>query len=326
MRTLPRLLYTLLTLTCLLASAEARSATGDSYPSKSIRIVVPAPAGGPGDTIARLIGRHMSETWKQAIVIENKPGANNITATEMVAKAAPDGYTLLLTVDYALTVNPHTQKQLPYDPLRDFIHISTIANAVCVVVVNSSIPAKSLPDLLKYAATRPEGLTVAVGTLTTRLMTERLAELTKLKLLAVPYKGSAESLTAIMGNHVDMSFAGFTPFKEHVGRGRFTVLASTGNVRSAATPNTPTLLELGYPGFQTGVWMGLAAPAATPAPTIKVISDELAKILAKPEVIEQFNRLGLDPMPSNVAATTEMIREESARWGKLIKEKNIRVD
>jgi len=307
-----------------IGAAQAQSA--DKYPSRQIRLLVPAPPGGPGDVIARIVGEHMSETWKQPVVVENRPGANNITATDMVAKAAPDGQTLLLTVDYAMTVNPHVFKSLPYDPIKDFAHISTIANAVCVVVAASGTGIQTFDDLVKQSRGRSDGLTVAVGTMTTRLMTERLAELVKGKLSVIPYKGSSESFTAIMGGHVDLSFAGFTPFKPNVSQGRFNVLASTGRARSAATPNVPTLEELGYPGFYTGVWMGLAAPAGTPAAVVQKIGAELNRILALPEVKDQFNRLGLDPLPSTPQTTVELIQQESERWGKIIREKNIRLD
>lgn len=316
----------LLVVACGAIFASTVYAQQDSYPSKSIRVIVPAPAGGPGDTIARILGKHITQNWKQSVVVENRPGANNIPANELVAKSPPDGHTLLLTVDYSFTVNPHTQKNLPYDPIKDFAHITTIANAVCVVVTSSAVPVDSMAALVKFAAAQPKGLTVGTGTLTTRLMTERLAALTKLTLVPVPYKGSAEAFTAIMGGHVDLAIAGFTPFREHVGKGKFNMLASTGSTRSAATPNTPTMEELGYTGFQTGVWMGMAAPAGTPAPIVKKLNDEINKILAYPEVIEQFNRMGLDPMPSNPVATVDLIRQESDRWGKVIRDKGIRLE
>jgi len=321
-----RLPLLLLTATALLYAPLAQSQV-DTYPNKPIRLVVPAPAGGPSDTIARVIGKQLSQDWGQAIVVENRAGANSIIANELVARATPDGYTLLVTVDYSMTVNPHTYKSLPYNPSKDFAHISTIANAVCVVAVNATLPVASFQDFVKYASTQARGVSVGVGTVTTELITERLATLSGLKFVKVPYKGSAEVAPALLGGHIDAAVAGLTPFREHVGKGgRIRVLASTGTTRSSVIPDVPTLEELGLQGFQMGVWMGLSAPAGTPPAIVKKLSDGINQTLARPDVKEQFLKMGLDPMPGGPTAMTELIRQESDRWGRIVREKGIRAE
>jgi len=301
-------------------------AQAESYPSRPIRVIVPAPAGGPSDTIARVIGKQLTQMWGQPVVVENRPGGNSIIANGFVAKAPPDGYTLLLTVDYSMTVNPHTYKELPYDPLKSFAHVTTIGNAVCVVAVNAKVPVESFAELVKYASSLPNGISVGVGTVTTELISERLASLANLKFVKVPFKGSGEVAPALLGGHIDATIAGFTPFQEHTGKGsRIKVLASTGATRSPATPTVPTLEELGFPGFRTGVWMGMSAPAATPAAIVNKLSEAVNSSMNRAEVKETFRQTGLDLLPGSPASMTELIRQESDEWHRIVREKGIRV-
>jgi tripartite-type tricarboxylate transporter receptor subunit TctC len=297
-----------------------------AYPERQIRIVVPSPAGGPSDVIARLVGKKMADEWGHPVVIDNRPGANGIIGTELVAKAAPDGYTLILSVDSTMTMHQHTYKRLPYDPMKDFIHISIIANSVVVLLANENLPIRSFADFLKVSAARPGQINVGVGTMTTHVIMEQLSSIAGAKVVKVPYKGSSEIPGALLGKHIDMALAGVTPFLNAMESGKLLAIASTGTKRAAATPQVPTFAELGYPGFDTGVWLGLAAPAGTPAPIISKISAEITKILNSKDVIDRFAALGLEPMPGDPASTLALIRAQSEAWGKVIKEAGITSD
>ena len=319
-----RLKWLLLLLACV-SGSNAWAQTGP-YPARTVKLVVPAPAGGPTDVLARIVGQKMSESMGQPVVVENRPGANQIIGTDYVAKAAPDGYTLLMVVDSTMTMHPFAYKKLPYDPFKDFAPISTIANSYVVLMSTSSLPAESLNDLISQAKSQPGKISVASGTLGTQVIAERFASLAGIKLLHVPYKGSAAVAQAVLAGDVNLAADGFSAYRGSVGKGRFKILATTGTRRAAAIPEVPTFAELGFPGFDNGVWLGMAAPAGTPIPIVNRLSEEVGKILAMRDVLERFDAFGLEPMPSTPAKTAEFIRSEADKWSKTIRDAGISIE
>lgn len=302
------------------------SAQDQAYPSRPIHIVVPAPAGGPTDVLARIVGRRLGDAWKQSVIVENKPGANQIIGTEFVARAAPDGYTLLMAVDSTMTMHPHAYKKLPYNPIKDFVPVTTVADVVVAIMSNSSSPFKTLPEALTLVKGAPGKYSYASGTLTTQVIMERLSMLSGSKLLYVPYKGSAPAVAALIAGDVNFSVDGYTAYKGFHQQGKVSVLATTGVKRAAATPNVPTLGELGYPGFETGVWIGVMAPTGTPAPIVAKLAKQINDILSMREVKEQFDTMGLEPLPSTPERMRDFIQSESDKWAQVIRTAGITLE
>jgi tripartite-type tricarboxylate transporter receptor subunit TctC len=319
-----RLKYALLVLACALGS-DAWAQTGP-YPNKPVKLVVPAPAGGPTDVLGRILGQKMAESMGQPIVVENRPGANQIIGTDFVAKSAPDGYTLLMVVDSTMTMHPFAYKKLPYDPFKDFVQITTIANSYVVIMSTSSLPVDSVADLISRAKTQPGTVSVATGTLTTQVIAERFASLAGIKLLHVPYKGSAAVAQAVLAGDVNMAADGVSAYRSNIGKGRFKILATTGTRRPALIADVPTFAELGFPGFEGGVWLGMAAPAGTPMPIVNRLSEEVGRILAMRDVLERFEAFGLEAIPSTPAKTAEFVRSEADKWSKTIRDAGISIE
>ncbi len=297
-----------------------------SFPNKPIRIIVPTPAGGPIDFLARILGQKLTEAWGQPVVIENRPGADTIIGNEVVAKAAPDGYTLLATIDAALTAHQFVYRKLPYDPIRDFTPVALLTNSYVVVFAHSTLPVNSLPELIALAKAAPGKYTFGWGTLKTRLVGERLSIQSGVKFLDVPYKGSAGTSAALFAGDVNFTIDGFTAYKSNVGTGRFKMLAVTGLQRAPAIPNVPTFKELGFPGFETGVWIGMLAPPGTPAPIVDKISTEVLKILAVKEMKEKLEGLGFELLPRTPQQFAELIRSDAEVWGKIIRDIGLKLD
>lgn len=311
-------------ISCLLSALSASFA--QDYPTRAIRIVVPAPAGGPTDVLARLIGQKLSDAWSQPIVVENRAGANQIIGTEAVARAAPDGYTLLMAVDSTLTMHPHAYKKLPYDAQKDFAPVTTVANSWIAVMANASSPVKSLAEALALAKASPGKVSYGSGTLTTQVIAERVSQLAGVKLLYVPYKGSAPNFAALLAGDINLSFDGFAPYRGAVGQGKIRVLAVTGDKRASALPGVPTLGELGFPGLSVGVWLGVVAPAGTPPAIVNRISQQINRSLAQGDLPEKFAAMGLEPMPSSPEKMAAFIRAESDKWAKVIHEAGISLE
>jgi tripartite-type tricarboxylate transporter receptor subunit TctC len=317
-----RLKWLLLALGFSTALAHAQA----QYPTRTVRLVVPAPAGGPTDVLARIIGQKMSESMAQPVIIDNRPGANQIIGTDHVAKSAPDGYTLLMVVDSTMTMHPYAYKSLPYDPFRDFVQVTTIANSYVVIMTTASLPVDSVKDLIAQAKAQPGRISMATGTLTTQVISERFASLAGIKLLPVPYKGSAAVAQAVLAGDVNMAADGVSAYRSNIGKGRFKILATTGTKRASLIPDVPTFAELGYPGFENGVWLGMAAPAGTPMPIVNRLAEEVGRILAMRDVLERFDAFGLEAIPSTPAKTAEFVRSEADKWSKTIKDAGITIE
>ena len=298
-----------------------------AYPSKPIRIVVPFPAGGPSDVQARVIGQKMGESLDQQVLVDNRPGANTIIGAEAVAKAPPDGHTLLMVIDSTLTMNPYLYRKLPYDPQKDFAPISMTAWSPLILVVDGATGPKSVKELLQEARANPGKLSFGAGTITTQLAGELLKSAAGVNMVYVPYKGSPGTVQGLLSNDVKFIIDGVTSSVPHIRSGKFRVLASLTARPIAALPNLASLAtEAGLAGFDVAVWLGLVAPAGTPAEIVNKLSQEIARILALPDVKEKHAAIGLDPASNTPSEFTAFIRAEAERWGKTIKEAGIRLD
>ena len=321
LRHLPRVIPCVLTLSAVTLSVITTPAHPQPapYPSKPIRVVVPTPAGGPTDVLARIVGQKMTESWNQPVVVENRPGADTIIGNSFVAKSAPDGYTLLVTVDAAVTMHQFEYKKLPYDPAKDFTPIALVANSYVSIIVNSSVPANSLAELIALGKASPGKYSFGWGTLKPRLIVERLSGLAGVKFLDVPYKNSAPTAQALLAGDVSFVSDGLTAYKSNIGKGRFRLVAVTGTQRASAIPDVPTFQELGYPGFDTGVWLGMFGPAGMSAPMVEKINAEVTRILNIRDVRERVEGLGLEVLSRSPQQFADLIRADVDTWGPVIR-------
>lgn len=307
-------------------SAIAVPAMSQTYPSKPVRIVVPTPAGGPADALARIVGQKLSEGWGQPVLIENRAGADTIIGNGYVSKSPPDGYTLLVTIDAALTMHQFAYKKLPYDPLRDFTPIAGLANSYVVVFSHPSTPVNSLADLLALGKASPKKYNFGWGTLKTRLIGERMSMLSGAKFTDIPYKGSAGTSQALFAGDVNFVVDGLTAYKGNIGKGRFKMLAVTGAQRATTIPDVPTFRELGLQDFETGVWLGLLGPPGMPGAVTDKISGDVLRVLDQKDVKDRLDGLGFEVLPRNPAQFAELIRADSETWGKIIRDIGLTLD
>ena len=314
-------------LAALLLAALPASLALAAYPEKPIRLVVPYSAGGAADTTARIVGQQLSARLGQPVIVENKPGASGSIGAAAVAGAAADGYTLLLDAT-GFSVNPSLLPKLPYDTAKDFVPISLVMRVPTLLVVPPGSPAKSVADLIRIAREKPGTVTFASAGNggAQHLAGELFAQALKLKLVHVPYKGGAPALTDLMGGQVDMMFSAASASGQHVKAGKLRALATAGTTRAAAFAELPTIAESGVPEFSAYEWNGLFAKSGTPAPILQKLEAEMRQILMLPEVRQRFADLGAEPVGSTAAELGEFVRGETAKWARVIKEANIRID
>ena len=307
----------------LLAAALATQAR--AFPDKPVRLVVPYSAGGSTDLISRALGQKLSEMWGQTVVIDNRPGGSTIIATDIVAKSAPDGYTLLVTTT-SFTIVPSLTDKLPYDPATDFEPITLINTTPLVLVVNPGVPAKSVMELIALAKARPGELNFgsAGSGGSNHLAGELFNVMAGVKIVHVPYKGNAPALNDLVGGHVDIVFNGLTSAVPLIKAGRLRPLAVTSLTRSSALPDIPTLDELGLKGFQAVAWNGLSAPARTPKDVIRRINADVLKVIRSPDFVERLTAEGSDAVGDSPEQFAAFLQEETARWNKVIKFANIK--
>ncbi|MDZ5461191.1 Bug family tripartite tricarboxylate transporter substrate binding protein [Azohydromonas lata] len=309
-----------------LAVAGLTPARADTYPSKPIRLVVPYAAGGNADITARVIARRMSEGLGQPIVIDNRGGANGGIGTDAVAKAAPDGYTLLMTASGPIVVNPVLYAKVPYDPVRDLQPVSQILTYQYALVVPAAAPFHSVNDLVNQARAHPGTLTYGSAGIGAggHLAGEMLAWMTKTKLTHVPYKGNAPALNDVLGNVLAFTFDTVTTAAPHIRNGSLRPLAVSGPRRAGALPQVPTLQELGYKGFNVTQFVGLLAPAKTDPDIVRRLHQEVVKALKAPEVIERLQvEGGNDLVGSSPEAFAATIAQELAMYRKLVTDARI---
>jgi tripartite-type tricarboxylate transporter receptor subunit TctC len=305
------------------AAAQERA---DAFPTRAIKIVVPFPAGGPSDVLARMIGQKMSEDWGQPVVIENRPGANTVLGAQQVAKAAPDGYTLLMAIDSTLTMNQYLYRTPPYDPFNDFAPITLTAKTMQLLIVNAASDVKTVNDLISRAKAQPGKLNYGAGTITTRLTGYLFNKSAGIETVLVPYNGSAEVAQGLLTKSVDFSFDGPSASLSLIQGGQFRVLAKFDPRPFPPVPDLP-LITTAMPNMdEITVWLGLVAPKGTPAAVIDKIQAEVAKALADPAVKTKADASGLFPATSTPAEFAAFIRKEAQRWSTVVKETGMKYD
>jgi len=296
-------------------------AIAQEYPARLVRIIVAqAPAAG-ADLVARMLAQKLTESWGQQVIVENRAGANGIIGGDAVAKAKPDGYTLLLGVSSAITMNPFVYKNLPHDPLRDFAPISQTASNTMALVVTPTLPALSVKALIALAKSRPGELvygSAGIGNLT-HLSAELFAQTTGIKLVHAPYKGSTPAWIDLISGQVVLMFTTMQGVAPHFATGKLRLMATCGEQRTAAFPQTPTLSESGYPGLVMTGWTGLLAPAGTPTEIVNKLSREVNRYLSTAEIRERMASQGSESAPSMPEAFAAFIRAEAAKWSKVIR-------
>ncbi len=309
------------------APAHAQSSDAAAWPAKPIRWVVPFPPGGAMDVIARTLGERAGRALGQPFVIENRPGAGGNIGADAVAKSPADGYTIMIT-SIGMATNKALYAKLSYDPVKDFAPISLLAVVPNVLVVNANSPDKTVADVIAHAKREPGKLTYAsAGNGTSiHLAGEVFASMAQLSLLHVPYKGSGPAITDMLGGQVDLMFDSITSSAPHIQAGKLRALGVTSAKRSAALPNVPTIAEAGVPGYEVSPWFAVFAPAGTPAPIVQKINAALLDAMKQPDTKARFDAIGAEPIGSTPAQLATHLDKEMARWGKLIKERNIRMD
>ena len=298
-----------------------------AYPTKSIRFIVPYPPGGSTDPMARLAANKLAERWGQSVVVDNRPGGSTIIGTEAVAKAAPDGYTILLASS-AFVTGPSMFSRLPYNTLKDFVGVATIAKSRFVLVVGLGVPTNTLQEFIALAKSRPGKLNFAssgVGA-NTHLSAEMFSSLTGTKLNHIPYKGSGVLVTDLISGRVDLSFQVPITVMTYITTGRLKAIAISGDGRAPALPEVPTFGEAGLQGFNPSGWFGIVAPAASPKFAINKLSTEVAAILALPDSRDYLIKQGSEAFVSTPEQVNALIRSDVARYAKIIKDANIKVE
>ena len=295
-------------------------ACAQNFPQRPVRLVVPFPAGGSTDIVGRTVAQKLTELWGQSVIVDNRPGGGTMIGTEAVARAAPDGYTLLVT-PAPFTINPSLLKKVPYDALRDFAPITLINTTPLVLVVNPGVPAKSVKELIALAKANPGKLNFGSSTIggSNHLAGELFNAMAGVKMVHVPYKGNAPALTDLVGGHIDLIFNGLTSALPLIKIGKLRALAVTSLKRAGALPDVPTIDESGLKGFEAVAWNGLTAPAATPREVIAKISADVLKVVNSPELNERLRSEGSDPVGDSPAEFAAFLRNEIAKWAKVIK-------
>lgn len=315
-------------LAMLAGDAAAAEDLAANFPNRPIRMIVPFPAGGPSDIVARLIGQRMSEDWGQPVVVENRPGGNTIIGAQAAAKAAPDGYTLFMAIDSTLVMNQYLYKALPYDPLGDFVPITLTAKTVSVLAVAAAGGPTTVKELIARAKAQPGKLNYGAGTVTAQLMGHLFHKAAGLDIVYVPFKGTPETVNALLTGSVQLIYAANQIVAPLVASGQIRALAKLDRDAPPSMADIPTLADAaGLADFDDiSVWLGLVAPKGTAKPIVDKIHTEVVKILADPAVREKSERTGNYPVTNTPEQFSAFIRKEADRWGKVMKETAIKVD
>jgi tripartite-type tricarboxylate transporter receptor subunit TctC len=296
-----------------------------TFPNRPIRIINPFPTGGTTDAMARQIGEELTKAWGQPVLVESRPGAAGNIAVQFVAKSAPDGYTIVLGTQGTHGTNMVLFKDLQFDPFKDFTPITMVASAPLLLVVNPKTPAKTVQELVAFGKSQPSGLSFASTSVGggPHLAGEVFKRSSGLNLTHVPYKGSGPAKTDLLGGHVNLLFDNIASSLPAAQAGQLRALAVTGEKRSGAAPDIPTMIESGFPGFVVDGWYALYVPAATPPEIVRKLNTETVRILRDPKVSERFKGLGLDIVASTPAEATQRMRADLDRYSKVIREAGI---
>src|SRR5712691_4060722 len=319
-------LWLALVATALAVAPAAAQDRPDGFPNRSIKLVVPFPAGGPSDVRARMIGQKMTEDWGQPVVIENRVGANTVLGAQQVAKAAPDGYMLLMAIDSTLTMNQYLYRSPPYDPFNDFVPITIAAKTMVLLIVNAASDVKSVKDLIAKAKAQPGKLNFGAGTITTKLTGHLLNRAAGIETVLVPYNGSAEVAQGVLTRSVDFSLDGTSASLSMIQSGQFRVLAKFDPRPFPPVPDVPFIGSEVPKLDEITVWLGLVAPRGTPAAIVDKLNAEVARILADPAIKPKADASGLFPATSTPAEFSAFIRREAERWSVIVKETGMKYD
>ena len=297
-----------------------------SYPAKSVRVIVPYPPGGITDLVTRVVALELAKNLGQSFIVDNRPGANSILGVELVSKATPDGYTLG-TVIAAHAANKTLYPKLPYDSIASFEQVSLLATAPLIVCATNSLAANSVKELVELAKAKPGQLTFASSGIgaAAHLTTELLMSTTGIKMIHVPYKGTAPALQDLMGGQISIMMDTPSALLPQVRAGKIKVLGMASEKRVAVAPEIPTLIESGVQ-VVGGTWVGLLAPRGTPRPVVDKLSREAAAAVRRPEIRDRFVQLGIEPVGNTPAEFTQFLKNEVAKWAKVITEANVKVD
>ena len=324
-----RFALTLAAAATAVASSVALPALAQTYPDKTIRLVVPFPPGGSTDAVGRLVAAEMSPILGQPVVVDNKGGANGNIGSDMVAKAAPDGYTLLLTTSSTHAISPHLMPKLAYDPRKDFTPVAHVADAPSVLLVTNSLPVKTVGELIAYAKAHPGKLNYATsgnGTIV-HLNTAAFSAQAGVEMTHIPYKGTALAIPDLIAGQTHVLFDSLPTGMPHAKAGRLRALAVTSEKRSTLAPELPTLAESGLPGYSSVTWFGVYLPAGAPPALVEKVHKAFAKAVQAPEVAESLAKLGVEPAaPRTPAQFASMVQADSNRWAAVIRQHKITLE
>ena len=311
----------------LALAAGGAPAAAQNYPTKPIRFIAPFPPGGATDILCRILGQKLTEAWGQQVVVDLRPGASGSIGTEIAARATPDGYTMLLGNLTPVAINPHMYRKLGYDTLRDFAPVSMVAAAPQLVVVNPSVPAKSVKELIALAKAKPGQLNYGSGGLGTlaHLGAEMFKIMTGVNMVHIPYKGTVLSVADLVAGQVQVVFSDMPPALPHAKSGKLRAIAVTGAKQTSLAPGVPTVQE-SVPGFVLENWWGVLVPKGTPGAIVMKMNSEIARALERADVKERYANVGIEPVSSTPQHLAALIKSESAKFAKLIKDAGIKAE
>jgi tripartite-type tricarboxylate transporter receptor subunit TctC len=316
---------TAVALGAVLAACAAPPAAAQTFPSKPVRILVGAPPGGSNDIFARAIGQRISPALGQPVIVDNRPGANQLIAADLCAKAAPDGHTLYITTT-SFAAGVAIQPKQPFDPVNDLTGVTMVGNGPMVLVVHPSLPARTAKDLVAIARGKPGQLnytSAGIGSINHMSM-EVLKSQAKIDVVHIPHKGMAPALTDLMAGNVQMLIVSLPSVHAQMKSGRLRALGVTSAKRTTFIPELPTIAESGVPGYEASLWWGIFAPSKTPRPVVERLNGEIHKAMATPDMKKVFTEFGAEPSPTTPEAFSAMVKKEIAKWTKVVKEANIK--
>ena len=302
--------------------------SAQEFPDKTVRVVVPYPPGGFNDTLARVVGERLSKIWSQAVLVDNRPGGNTTLGNNLVAKAPPDGYTVLITPLPFSALPGLYGAQLPYDTLKDFSPQVLAANTQNILTVRSDLQINNVKELLDYARKNPGKLnygSTGSGS-SNHLSMELLMRMTDTKMTHIPYKGSAPATLAMLSGEIDVLFDNIPNALPQLKAGKMKAIAVTGTQRSVLFPSIPTVAESGVPGYEVNVWFGMQLPAGTPKPLVERMNRDIVRVLKEPEVVKKFRDQGVEVIASTPAAFNQLLQSEVVKWTQVIRDANIKVE
>ena len=313
---------------CVLLCGVTSAALAQSWPSRSMRLVIPFPPGGGADIAGRLVAQELSDALKQTVLVENRAGAGGTIAPDNVAKSPADGYSMVLAHVGGIAIAPHLYKSLPFDPVKDLSPVTLVVNALSVLVVTPALPVKTVRELVAHAKANPNQISfgsAGAGT-DTHLAGELFKTMTGTTMVHVPYKGGAPAILDLIAGRVQLSFASVATALNHIQSGKLRAIAMTGGKRFEGLPNLPTISEAGVPGYEINNWYGIFVPTGTPGDIIQRLNAETIKAVQKPEVRTRLVAAGLEPMWNSPGEFSAYVRSETAKWGKIVRDSGATAD